>query len=303
MGAARTPSSASAAPTATASGGSPRCSPDGEFDGGIDGDGIDYETRSVAYQRLVREVLDAQRATADRAARRAARSTTTSCGGSSASSTSRTRAWRSETRTGDSTPEVQTLFQPRASSARAGRIGKDARTWEGPAGRLVNGTGPRARRTGGEGNSQRELRVGIRLRPRVRRAPLLLQRAGLRPAGRAGRGEARLRRRRARAATSCTTCSSSRSTARSASPPPRSASTSTSTGPSSSAPPTAASCTGSAGSSSAAPGSTSGSRRASSTSSSTTTATPSATCSPIATRSRSSSRASPPGPRSRTAAS
>ena len=43
---------------------------DGEFDGGIDGDGIDYETRSVAYQRVVREVLEAQRATADRAPRR-----------------------------------------------------------------------------------------------------------------------------------------------------------------------------------------------------------------------------------------
>jgi CPA1 family monovalent cation:H+ antiporter len=37
--------------------------PDGEFDGGIDGDGIDYEARSEAYQRLVREVLDAQRET------------------------------------------------------------------------------------------------------------------------------------------------------------------------------------------------------------------------------------------------
>ncbi len=36
-------------------------SADGEFDGGVDGDGIDYETRSVAYQRLVREVLEAQR--------------------------------------------------------------------------------------------------------------------------------------------------------------------------------------------------------------------------------------------------
>jgi CPA1 family monovalent cation:H+ antiporter len=34
---------------------------EGDFDGGIDGDGIDYETRSVAYQRLVRELLDAQR--------------------------------------------------------------------------------------------------------------------------------------------------------------------------------------------------------------------------------------------------
>jgi monovalent cation/hydrogen antiporter len=37
--------------------------PDGEFDGGIDGDGIDYEARSEAYQRLVREILDAQRET------------------------------------------------------------------------------------------------------------------------------------------------------------------------------------------------------------------------------------------------
>lgn len=33
----------------------------GEFDGGIDGDGIDYETRSEIYQRLLREVLEAQR--------------------------------------------------------------------------------------------------------------------------------------------------------------------------------------------------------------------------------------------------
>jgi CPA1 family monovalent cation:H+ antiporter len=38
-------------------------SADGEFDGGLDGDGIDYETRAVAYQRIVREVLEAQRAT------------------------------------------------------------------------------------------------------------------------------------------------------------------------------------------------------------------------------------------------
>jgi monovalent cation/hydrogen antiporter len=38
-------------------------SAEGEFDGGIDGDGIDYETRSRAYQRVLRELLDAQRAT------------------------------------------------------------------------------------------------------------------------------------------------------------------------------------------------------------------------------------------------
>ncbi len=37
--------------------------PDGDFDGGIDGDGIDYETRSEAYQRLQRALLDAQRET------------------------------------------------------------------------------------------------------------------------------------------------------------------------------------------------------------------------------------------------
>ena len=36
-------------------------SSEGEFDGGIDGDGVDYETRSEAYQRLQREVIDAQR--------------------------------------------------------------------------------------------------------------------------------------------------------------------------------------------------------------------------------------------------
>ena len=35
----------------------------GEFDGGIDGDGIDYETRSEAYQRLVRDLIAAQRST------------------------------------------------------------------------------------------------------------------------------------------------------------------------------------------------------------------------------------------------
>ena len=38
-------------------------SPRGGFDGGIDGDGIDYETRSEAYQHLVRELLEAQRET------------------------------------------------------------------------------------------------------------------------------------------------------------------------------------------------------------------------------------------------
>jgi Na+/H+ antiporter len=35
--------------------------PDGEFDGGIDGDGIDYETRSRRYQKVVRQLLEAQR--------------------------------------------------------------------------------------------------------------------------------------------------------------------------------------------------------------------------------------------------
>jgi CPA1 family monovalent cation:H+ antiporter len=36
-------------------------SAEGEFDGGLEGDGVDYETRSLAWQRLLREVLDAQR--------------------------------------------------------------------------------------------------------------------------------------------------------------------------------------------------------------------------------------------------
>ena len=36
-------------------------SADGEFDGGLDGDGIDYEERSIAYQRLLRELLETQR--------------------------------------------------------------------------------------------------------------------------------------------------------------------------------------------------------------------------------------------------
>ncbi len=86
------------------------------------------------------------------------------------------------------------------------------------------------RATRGRRQLERELRVGLRLRPRVRGAPLLLQRAGLRAARRAGRGEARLRRSGPRRATSSTTCSSSPSTVRSASPARPSASTSTSTG-------------------------------------------------------------------------
>ena len=36
-------------------------SAEGEFDGGMDGDGIDYETRSLAFQKLTRELLEAQR--------------------------------------------------------------------------------------------------------------------------------------------------------------------------------------------------------------------------------------------------
>ncbi len=35
----------------------------GDFDGGVGGDGVDYETRSHAYQRLVRELLEVQRLT------------------------------------------------------------------------------------------------------------------------------------------------------------------------------------------------------------------------------------------------
>ena len=107
--------------------------------------------------------------------------------------------------------------------------------------------------------------------------------------------QARLRRRHARRGASSRTSSTSPSTARSRSPPPRSASTSTTAGPSSSAPPTARSCTGCGASSSAPPGSTSASRRASSTCASTTSTRPSATSSPTAATSRSSWRPSPPG--------
>ena len=96
-----------------------------------------------------------------------------------------------------------------------------------------------------------------------------LQRGGLRPAGRAGGREARLRRRRPGRRRAPRPARARRQRRDPRAQLDRSASTSTSTGPSSSAPPTAASCTGSAASSSAAPGSTSGSRRASSTSSST----------------------------------
>ena len=38
-------------------------SPEGEFDGGLEGDGVDYESRTRAYQKVVREVIEAQRAT------------------------------------------------------------------------------------------------------------------------------------------------------------------------------------------------------------------------------------------------
>jgi CPA1 family monovalent cation:H+ antiporter len=38
-------------------------SPDRGFDGGLGGDGIDYETRSESYQRLVRELIERQRET------------------------------------------------------------------------------------------------------------------------------------------------------------------------------------------------------------------------------------------------
>ena len=37
-------------------------SPEGESDDGLGGDAVDYETRSAAYQRLLRELLEAQRA-------------------------------------------------------------------------------------------------------------------------------------------------------------------------------------------------------------------------------------------------
>ena len=111
-------------------------------------------------------------------------------------------------------------FSIGAAAAPATAIGEDARTWEAAA-----GGGPRKSENCGKGNSQRQLRVRVRLRPRVRRAALLIQRGGLRPAGRAGRREARLRRRRPARPRSFTTCSSWPSTARSASRARRSAST------------------------------------------------------------------------------
>ena len=60
-GCATTPSIGSAARTATASGGSRPALPKAISTAGSSGDGIDYETRSEAYQRLVRELLEAQR--------------------------------------------------------------------------------------------------------------------------------------------------------------------------------------------------------------------------------------------------
>ena len=55
LGAATTRPSACAAPTATGSGGSRPAIEDG------DGEGVDYEERSESYQRLTRELLEAQR--------------------------------------------------------------------------------------------------------------------------------------------------------------------------------------------------------------------------------------------------
>src|SRR5918995_5679369 len=74
------------------------------------------------------------------------------------------------------------------------RMGKDVRAAGDPAASSFNRAGGIGR--SGEGNSQRQLRVGFRLRPRVRRVAVLLQRAGLRSARRTGGGEAGLRRSR-----------------------------------------------------------------------------------------------------------
>ena len=47
--------------TGLGSGASARAPARASSTAGIDGDGVDYETRSEAYQRLQREVIDAQR--------------------------------------------------------------------------------------------------------------------------------------------------------------------------------------------------------------------------------------------------
>ena len=114
---------------------------------------------------------------------------------------------------------------------------------------------------GKEDDAKRELRVGFRLRARVRRAPLRLQRGGLRPARGAGRGQARLRRPGPEPG-GARRPPRPRGQRRDRRARPRAwESTSTRTGRTWSVPPTAASFTGSAASSSAAPGSISGSRR------------------------------------------
>src|SRR4051794_36511772 len=69
-------------------------------------------------------------------------------------------------------------------------IGKDGLALSKPR----HQTPGRGSEISGEGNSQRQLRVGLRLRSGVRRAALRLQRERLRAAGRAGGGQARLRR-------------------------------------------------------------------------------------------------------------
>ena len=88
-------------------------------------------------------------------------------------------------------------------------FGKDARARFERRPRSAAGRSEKKEESG-EGHPPGQLRIRLGLRPRVRRAPVLLQRAGLRAAGRAGRREARLRRARPRRATSSTTCSSSR---------------------------------------------------------------------------------------------
>ena len=130
-----------------------------------------------------------------------------------------------------------------------------------------------------------QLRVRRRLRPRVRRAAVHVQRGRLPPARGAGGGQARLRRARAERGRARRPRQPGRQRRDPRAPSPRSASTSTRAGRSSSARPTARSCTGCADWSSAAPGSTSASRKASSTSSSARTRRASATSSATATRS------------------
>src|SRR5215211_3600622 len=66
-----------------------------DFAADLDGDDEDYETRSAAFQRFRRELLEAEREAVLRL-RSEGRSGTRSCARSNATSTSKTHAWRLE---------------------------------------------------------------------------------------------------------------------------------------------------------------------------------------------------------------